>query len=197
MSSSPYKDLAHNEIHKILSMMSANSQHPYHADKTRILSQDLEFSDGWRHLVFENFTILPYRYDQYLMKNREIHSLRYSPDPYHDNEFEVLSIQITDEDCDDYMNFYLQCLLTDGEKLQPVNHVDEMRWLDDPGPAARQSLEQELRQYPQIKNLSDIIEIKKVCRFKTAIMEITFHVTKTGKVKIESERVLVDDLPVK
>ena len=194
---SPYVELSRNDARKIINSLPENRDIPLDADKTKILRQDLIFAKDWQRLICEDYSSLPYRKADFLSNGNRIVSLHYSADPYETNNFIDLKLDLNAQTVIAYLKFYYDYYRPEKTPLKPIFQVDDMQWQDDLSPSTIQSLERELKNYPIINPVTDGFKIVNLCAFGISILEINFFISLKGKIKIESHRVLMDDLPLK
>ena len=166
-------------------------------EKTKILKQDLKFAKGWQRILCEDYSSMPYKKNHFLIGDKIIYPLSYSPDPYTQNNLDKIQIHLNDETVTDYLSFYLDYFLSGQHRLRMISHVDDIEWQDDLPPLTRQSLEKDLRKYPEIEKKDDYFFVTTACLFRLSIMEVCFQLRSDGYVEIKDNKLMVEDLPIK
>jgi hypothetical protein len=140
-----------------------------------MLSMELSFLPEVVEIICEDFSSTPFKKQIFLFNQSLITPLIYSENPIKDNDIDTKKLIIDEQTCDEYLHFYLKCLILGGERIQPIRHADDIEWQDEISPLTRQSLEKDLRLYPKMKKNEKNMIIVKPCVFQQSIMIITLE----------------------
>jgi len=193
-----YSKLPKEKINFYLSKITkANKNHGFNPDHVTMLSMELSFLPEVVEIICEDFSSTPFKKQIFLFNQSLITPLIYSENPIKDNDIDIKKLIINEQTCDDYLHFYLKCLILGGERIQPIRHADDIEWQDEISPLTRQSLEKDLRLYPKMKKNEKNMIIVKPCVFQQSIMIITFEIKQNGEVEVKDRYCLIEDLPIK
>jgi len=182
-------------VFKIIEKKDKNQS--FNVDHVKILMQDLSFTSGWQRLSVEDYSSVPFQSKIYLIKNNNLKTMVYSPNPWPDNDFGTLGIDLNTHNIESYLKFYFDFFINGSDGLQPVSHTDDIDWQNDFSPIIKQSLDKDFVLYPQINQNNDNFTVKMPCVFQQSIMIISFFIEADGKVEIKDRQSLVDDLPIR
>lgn len=169
----------------------------FNKDHVKIMALDLSFANGWERLSVEDYSSVPFQSKSYLKNGNNLKIMTYSPNPWSDNNFEELGLDLNTHNLEAYLKFYFDFFISGSDGLKPVSHTDDIEWQNDFSPTIKQSLDKDFILYPQIHQDNDDFTIKTACVFQQSIMIVTFFVKSTGEVKIKDRQSLVDDLPIR
>lgn len=169
----------------------------FNKDHVKIMASDLPFTNGWKKVSVEDFSSVPFQSKIYLLKDNVLKIMTYTTDPYKNNGFDMLGLDLNDHNIENYLKFYFDFFIRGNDILKPVSHADDIEWQNDFSPTIKQSLDKEFVLYPQINHENDDFLVKMPCVFQQSIMVITFFIQSNGKVEIKDRQSLVDDLPIR
>ena len=195
---SSYSELPNIKAKKLLKLIQSDTKdYGLDSDKTKVLKQSLKFTSNWERVICEDYTSLPYKKIHFLLNDDNIYPLHYTPDPYTDNNFQLMNVQLDENTVTAYLSFYLTYYLSSQNKLKVINHVDDIEWQEDLPPMTRKSLEKDLSQYPKVEKTDNFFTVTAPCLFRLSIMEIIFLIRDDGQLQIKQHKLLIDDLPAK
>lgn len=168
------------------------------AEGLQLSKRNLDFTKGWSLLHIENQRVTPLQHHRFFWHDtKDVKQARYSPDPYKDNDFADLELNVTEEWAFAYLQLYLMFFMKDGQRLTPVISAEDISFLDDLIPPARKTLEKFLSLYPTITARNeDHYDVTAACLFDRSLLEIDFTVHSQGLVNITNRKTLIEDLPV-
>ena len=166
-------------------------------DHTRAMTQILDFTTGWKRVRCEDFSSVPYKVKDFLQNTKDVFAAIYSYDPYKDNNFESMGLDLNLHNIESYLKFYFDYFVSGSDYLKPISFLDEIEWQDDLTPPMKQSLEKHLVEYPDIHQEKDDFTIKTLCVFRRAILVVTFFIQADGHIEIQARESLIEDLPIK
>lgn len=193
-----YNDLSSQKTKKILKTIIKNDVNQSFNEKhAKILEQDLAFAGGWKRILCEDYSSVPFESKAYLLNGNDLKILEYTSDPWTDNKFQDLTLDLNSLNIESYIKFYFDYFISGSDNLKPVSYSDDIDWQDDLSPTLRQSLDKDFVLYPQIHQEKDNFTVKMPCVFRQSIMIVTFFVYSSGQIEIKDRQSLVDDLPIR
>ncbi len=193
-----YTELSPTQTKKIFKIIDKyDGDHGFHADHAKIMAQDLTFAPSWQRIICEDYSSVPFQSKTYLMKDDKIKTVKYTANPWVDNDFSKMNLDLNTLNIEAYLKFYFDFFVTGSDHLKPVSFSDEIDWQGDLTPTMKQSLDKDFVLYPQINQKETMFTIKMPCVFRQSIMIVTFHVADDGQIEIKDRQSLVDDLPIR
>jgi hypothetical protein len=174
-----------------------NSNCIFNKNYTKILVQDLPFTDNWQRLVFEDVSTKPHVKKDYLYDGTSLIACVYSDDPYENNNISKMNITMTKQNAMFYLKFFCDYWVQGQDRIIPVTYMDEIDWQDDISPMMKQSLNDEIRRYPIIEQNNNNFNISVICVFRQSLMIITFNIEKSGVISITDRKSHIEDLPIR
>jgi hypothetical protein len=192
-----YAEVPQEEAQKILEKINnENGLVVLDNDKTKILRQNLQFALGWKRIICEDYSTVPYKKTDFLTYNNKIYTLHYSPNPYLDNHIHEMNINLNEDNIVAYISFFYDYFLKGSDRLKPILYIDDIHWQDDLPPMAKKSLVKDIKSYPIIKIYEKNFEVVMPCVFRSSLIEVSFLIGLDGQIDIQNKLILIDDLPV-
>jgi len=164
--------------------------------ETTIMAQDIDFYPGFRYLDIADYSCVPpiRRFavdgpDQNIVLN-------WSNEPIYQLNAQV-PILLNQETVCDYVRFFFNHVRGKSGRFLITESIDDIRWRDDPPPAARKTIGEML--LPMI-----IADTKKeggfamtvTVMFKDSLFQCDVDITAEGFITLDNEKLLVEDMPV-
>jgi len=161
-----------------------------------VLAQDLSFYPG--HILYDiaDYSTSPALRRFAVVNDKNVIILDWTNGPiYALNGSAPLSLN--DDNIDDYVRFFFSYSRGNKGAFMLAENIDDVRWRDDPPPAARKAignLLMPLAVIDQEKNGAYRLQTSMV--FKNTLFQSDIEVGKDGQVSLSNEELLLEDLPV-
>lgn len=170
---------------------------PLDALNTTILAYDMPFYPGYRLLDISDHAISPPLKRFVIHKPGDVVILNWTNDPVYDLNHR-LPIRLSDENVAEYVRFFFSYIRGRHGRFIVVEGVDDIKWKEEPPPAARKAIGKML-DLVHVKQRSDdgknyILEARVM--FKDSLFKTDVMVNAQGDVVLTNEELLVEDMPV-
>lgn len=169
----------------------------FDVDQSIVMVQDLSFYPGYEFLDIADHNVSPIKRAFVIYKPGEApHFISWANDViYRLND--SVPIQLGEDNIEDYVRFYFDYVRGPKGKFILVDYIDDIPWKDDPPPSARKAIGKMLSPVQLLcVNNDGHYEIAAQFVFKNTLLKAIVIITETGRVAIEDEEILIDDLPV-
>lgn len=110
---------------------------------------------------------------------------------------ELFSLTLNDQTVNDYVRFYLRYTQGPNGRFVLLEGVEDIPWKEDPPPAARNALAEMIKSLPQAMTATGdgwSGEISVI--FQGAFFFAQLDVSKTGRISLTNQRLMIDQMPV-
>jgi hypothetical protein len=192
-----YKILSDSKTKTMMKKITkVNPDHGLQPNHVKIMTQDLRFAPSWQCVKCEDYSSVPNRFQTYLSDGKNLNPAHYTVDPYGDNHFNAMNLNLSDDVIVGYIEFYYSFFVKNGDGLRLISQSEDIQWQDEISPSLRQSIDSDLTNYPVITPQKDGWRVVVSCVFRQSILCVTFFVNREGMIEIEAQHSLVDDLPI-
>lgn len=161
-----------------------------------ILAQDMSFYPGYRFLDIADFEVNPPRRKYVIYKPGTTHVLDWTNAPIYKLN-DIVPLGLSSETVADYVRFFFTYVHGPHGKFTIAETVDDIEWREEPPPAARKALGGMLKPVEIANRHDDGSFSGSVClMFKNSLYRTAITVSKTGRITMADEEILVDDMPV-
>ena len=164
--------------------------------ETTIMAQDMIFYPGLRYLdIADHSCVPPIRRCAISGKNVNI-VLDWSNGPIYKLNEDV-PITLNEETVTEYVRFFFNHVRGKNGRFLITEGVDDIRWRDDPPPAARKTIGEML--LPLIiadQNADGGYFMSATVMFKDSLFQCDVDVDPKGHITLNNEKLLVEDMPV-
>ena len=164
--------------------------------ETTIMAQDISFYPGLRYLDIADYSCVPpiHRFIVDGPDNNIV--LDWTNDPIYRLNHET-PIALTEDTVCDYVRFFFSHVRGKSGRFLITESVDDVRWRDDPPPAARKTIGEMLMplvaEAPK-KDGSFFMTVTGM--FKDSLFQCDVDIKSDGLITMDNEKLLVEDMPV-
>jgi len=163
---------------------------------TTIMAQDISFYPGYRYLDIADYSCVPPIRRFAVHGNDHNSVLNWSNEPIYRLNSEI-PILLNEETVCDYVRFFFNHVRGKNGRFLVTESIDDIRWRDDPPPAARKTIGEML--LPMI--IADAKEdggyfMNITVMFKDSLFECDVDIKADGLITLDNEKLLVEDMPV-
>lgn len=169
---------------------------PFDPLGTTVLAHDLPFYPGFRILDIADHSISPPLHRYVLYKPGQPVVLDFTNEPIYQLN-RALPIKLDDNNVTDYVRFFFSYVRGRHGRFIVTESVDDIKWKDEPPPAARKAIGKMLEPV-QIKEKlgGGIYHLIARVMFRDALFKTNVHVVPNGDVALSDEELLIEDMPV-
>lgn len=169
---------------------------PFDPVETTAMAWDIPFYPGYRLIELADHTSMPvikrfviYKEDHQIIidwKNETIYSLNQS-----------CPIQLDEDNIIDYTIFFFTYVRGKHGRFLIVENVDDISWKEEPPPNARKAIGDMIDPVSLIeKDAKGVYHLKACMMFKDSLFKCDVDVQSDGKVIMQNEELLIEDIPV-
>lgn len=192
-----FKKLEKNEVSQILEIYNPLFDGSvFDSNETTIMAQDISFYPGLRYLDIADYSCVP-PVKRYVIDGPDTNVvLDWTNAPiYQINQ--DLPIHLDSETVCDYVRFFFNHVRGKNGRFLVAESIEDIRWRDDPPPAARKTIGEML--LPMI--VADAkgdggYTLTITVMFKDSLFQCDVEVTVDGQINLHNEKLLVEDMPV-
>lgn len=192
-----FKKLEPEDAAKTLSLINPKLDgSPFESDAVAVLTQRLPFYPGYEFLEVTDHAANPLRVQYVIFKPEDPIILNWTNEPIYDLNSR-LPIGLDKDNVGLYVKFFFTYVRGRHGRFLIVDGVDDIRWKDDPPPAARKAVG-EMIQPVTLQNIGEdgTYNLKACMIFKDSLFQSAVHVKPDGHVSMSDEELLVEDMPV-
>jgi len=168
----------------------------YDPQKVTILGQELSFYPGFQFLDIADFEFTPHYHKFVVYKPGDFVVLNWTNQSIYELN-DRIPISLNKHTAVDYVRFFFNQVRGPHGKFVVVESVDDIPWKDEPPAAARKAIGQLLRPVSFVSTTDDNgFLLKGFMTFKDSLYSADIKLSQTGRVKIENEDILADELPL-
>ena len=165
-------------------------------NETTIMAQDISFYPGLRYLDIADYSAVPPIHRFAIQGGNHAIVLDWTNEPIYRLNQDI-PITLDEEKVCDYVRFFFSHVRGKNGRFLITESVDDIRWREDPPPAARKSIGQMLLPISVSEQKSDGSYILPVTvMFKDSLFKCEVTVAPGGLVSLDNEELLVEDIPV-
>jgi hypothetical protein len=191
-----YTTLSIEQSADILKRLEKAAFHVPHNNNPVILSQKLSFALLWERIIIEDYNAYPQKRVDFLIGDKDIKQLGYSPNPYKNNDFQSLSLVLNDTTITDYLFFYCDYLKAVPDALKVIYDTENLQWIEECPSHILKTISSALQNYPEIQQSEDSFEITLPCQINSSLYAVIFEIDSKGQVKQVSQSLIADTLPL-
>ena len=192
-----YKKLELEEVASVLETYNAlfdGSQ--FDPIETTIMAQDISFYPDMRYLDIADCSCVPAIHRFVIDGADKNIVLDWTNEPIYRLNSET-PILLNEETVTDYVRFFFNHVRGKNGRFLITESVDDVRWRDDPPPAARKTIGEMLIPLIAETAKSDGSFFMPVTvMFKDSLFQCDVTVKSNGEIKLDNEKLLVEDMPV-
>ena len=161
-----------------------------------ILAQDLSFYSGHTLYDIADYSVSPAMRRFAVVKDKAVTILDWTNAPIYALNGAV-PLSLNDDNIDEYVRFFFAYVRGDKGAFVLAENIDDVRWRDDPPPAARKAIGNVLVPLAVIDQEKDgSYRLQASMVFKDSLFQSDIQVTEDGHVFMSNEELLLEDLPV-
>ncbi|MCB9990181.1 MAG: hypothetical protein H6867_02230 [Rhodospirillales bacterium] len=162
-----------------------------------IMTQPLRFYPGYSFLEIADYDLTPMLRKFVIYKPGSVTVIDWTNAPVYElNKKAPLSLD-ADNVCD-YVRFFLGYVRGPEGALSLAETIDDINWSDEPPPAARKAVGQQLKPVKLERQTADGDFIVNACFiFKNVLYQGQITVSLQGRISISDEKIMIDDLPLR
>ncbi len=161
-----------------------------------IMAQKISFYPGLRYLDIADYSCVPPHHRYVLEGKNHAVVLDWTNEPIYKLNQDIPITLDEDKVCD-YVRFFFNHVRGKNGRFLITESVDDIRWREDPPPAARKSIGQMLLPVSVQEQKDDGSYILAVTvMFKDALFQCEVNVSPGGLVNLSNEELLIEDMPV-
>lgn len=164
--------------------------------ETTIMAQDISFYPGLRYLDIADYSCMPPIHRFVIDGENDNVVMDWTNEPIYSLNAQVPILLNSDTVCD-YVRFFFNHVRGKNGRFLITEGVEDVRWRDDPPPAARKTIGQMLLPLKIKETKSDggfFLEI--TVMFKDSLFQCDVDVKPDGLIILDNEKLLVEDMPV-
>ena len=192
-----FKKLELEEVAKLLDIYNPMFEGSlFDALETTIMAQDMPFYPGLRYLDIADYSCVPPI--RRFAVNGASHNivLDWSNEPIYRLNTEI-PILLNEETVTEYVRFFFNHVRGKNGRFLITESVDDIRWRDDPPPAARKTIGEMLLPMIIADAKSDGGFFMTITvMFKDSLFQCDVDITAAGIITLDNEKLLVEDMPV-
>ena len=170
----------------------------FSAEETQMLQQELDFYPDYVFLDIMSLNHVPALQRSVLYNEAEgkVVVLDTTNDPIYQLN-QSLPIKLDEDNIVAYVQFFFAIVQGKHGRFLVTENVDDLRWREDPPPAARRAISNMLLPVQlSSKNDDGSYDVVMTLMFKGALYKSQVHVEPNGVVNLFNEEVLIEDIPV-
>lgn len=192
-----YRKLELEEVAKVLDIYNPQFDgSAFDPLETTIMSQDISFYPGMRYLDIADYSSVPAIHRHVIDGDGKSIVLDWTNEPIYRLNAET-PISLNEETVADYVRFFFGHVRGKNGRFIITESVDDIRWRDDPPPAARKTIGEmllPLAMTPAQKDGSFYMPV--TVMFKDSLFQADVTVQSDGLITLDNEKLLVEDMPV-
>ena len=191
-----YTKLEDKEIENILPFLNKKIHESINLDSENItiMSQPISFYKEYNLLDITDNNSVPSIRIFAVFNGDNLVLLDWTNSPIYKLNEEV-PISLNDKNILDYVRFFFNFVKGKHGKFIIVESLDDISWKENPPPSARHAVGKLIKPLTIIsKNENYVIESTVI--FKDSLFECTITISKSGKVSIDNEKIIIDTMPV-
>ena len=168
----------------------------FDALETTIMAQEIPFYPGLRYLDIADYSCVP-PIRRFVIDGPDTNVvLDWSNAPIYELNNKV-PIRLDEETVTDYVRFFFNHVRGQNGRFLITESVDDIRWRDDPPPAARKTIGEMLLPLIIADAKSDGGFFMTITvMFKDSLFQCDVDIDPTGHITLKNEKLLVEDMPV-
>lgn len=193
-----FKKLKPKEVDKILDIYNPLFEGTvFDPAQTTIMAQEMSFYPGMRYLDIADYSCMPpiHRFvvdgpgsNPTILdwSNTSIYYLN-----------KTVPILLNEDTAPDYVRFFFGHVRGKNGRFLMIENVDDIRWREDPPPAARKSISNMLLPIGVTQIAADgSFVLSMTVMFKDSLFKCDANLSLQGTIQLENEELLVEDMPV-
>ncbi len=191
-----YTKLENKEIKNILPILNKKTQDNINLEPENItiMSQQISFYKGYYLLDITDNNSVPSIRIFAVFNGDNLVLLDWTNSPIYKLNKDI-PISLNDKNVIDYVRFFFNFVKGKHGKFIIVESLDDISWKENPPPSARHAIGKLIKPLTIISKNDDYI-IESTVIFKDSLFECTITISKSGKVSIENEKIIIDTMPV-
>lgn len=192
-----FKKLKEKEVAKLLETLNPMFEgSSFDSPETTIMAQKTAFYPGMRYLDIADYSCVPPMHRFVLEGAGHNTVLDWSNTPIYALN-ENLPIALDEDNAPDYVRLFFNHVRGKNGRFLITENVDDIRWREDPPPAARKSIGQMLLPITvKEQSKGGTYHLSVTVMFKDSLFKCDVNVTPSGQVTLDNEELLVEDMPV-
>lgn len=192
-----FKKLELNEVASILDTYNPLFEgSAFDPIETTIMAQDMPFYPGARYFDIADYSCVP-PIHRFVVDGKDKHIvLDWTNEPIYQLNSEG-PIVLNEDTVTDYVRFFFNHVRGKNGRFLITESVDDVRWRDDPPPAARKTIGEMLIPLiaePASHDGSFFMPV--TVMFKDSLFQCDVDVKADGVITLDNEKLLVEDMPV-
>ena len=164
--------------------------------ETTIMAVDMPFYPGYRFLEITNHSVSPAMERFVIYSTEKFTVLDFSNEPIYALNKEI-PIALNDDTAIEYVRFFFTYVRGRHGRFLISEGVDDIRWKEEPPPAARKAIGKMLKVLNiKEKNGDGSYKMSTTMMFKDSLFKSDVLVTPDGSVSLVNEELLIEDMPV-
>lgn len=164
--------------------------------ETTIMAQDISFYPGLRYLDIADYSAVPPIHRFVVHGSNHAIVLDWTNEPIYRLNQDI-PITLDENKACDYVRFFFSHVRGKNGRFLITESVDDIRWREEPPPAARKSISQMLLPLSVREQKTDGSYLLSVTvMFKDSLFKCDVTVAPGGLVSLDNEELLVEDIPV-
>ncbi len=169
---------------------------PFDPSETTIMAQKVPFYPGLRYLDIADYSAVPPIHRFVLEGKNHAIVLNWTNEPIYKLN-EDIPITLDEDKVCDYVRFFFSHVRGKNGRFLVTESIDDIRWRDDPPPAARKSISQMLLPLEVEEQKEDgSYVLPATVMFKDSLFRCEITVSPGGLVNLDNEELLVEDMPI-
>lgn len=192
-----FKKLKDKEVAKLLDKLNPLFEGtPFEASETTIMAQATSFYKDMRYLDVADYSCVPPSRRFVLEGKGHDIVLDWSNEPIYALNKD-LPITLNEDNVADYVRFFFNHVRGQNGRFLITENVDDIKWREDPPPAARKSIGKMLLPVTlREQSKSGTYHLPVTVMFKDSLFQCDVNVSPEGEVTLDNEELLVEDMPV-
>lgn len=168
----------------------------FEPSQTTIMAQKISFYPGYRYFDIADYSSVPPAQRFVIDDGSETIILDWTNAPLYALN-EKLPIVLNEDTVTNYVRFFFDHVRGTNGRFLIAENIDDIRWRDDPPPAARKSIGQMIvpLSFKDTDRKGNFV-VSMTVVFKDSLVKCDAIVTPNGEIDLANEEVLVEDMPV-